>query len=82
MPKFCAARSSPLVTMFQPKRPPAMWSIVADGRASMKGGQASVDIVGTTPICEVAAATIAASGTGSCFGTWCAYFSVVSVEPR
>ena len=30
----------------------------------------------------LAAEPIAASGTGSCFGTWCAYFSVVSVEPR
>ena len=35
-------------------------------------------MVGTTPRCDVAAATIAASGTGSCFGTWvmrrCEYF--------
>jgi hypothetical protein len=38
MPKFCAAASSPLVTMFQPNRPPAMWSSVVETRASMKGG--------------------------------------------
>ncbi len=38
MPKFCAAASSPEVTMFQPKRPPEMWSSVEQSRASMKGG--------------------------------------------
>jgi len=66
----------------QPKR--ATGDVVdrGDARASMKGGQPSVDIVGTTPTRDVAAATIAASGTGPCFGTCWAYFSVVSVEPR
>ena len=82
MPKFWAARSSPLVTMFQPKRPLAMWSIVTEARANMNGGQASVDIVGTTPIREVIAATMVASGTGSCLGTWWPYFNVVSAVPR
>ena len=37
-PKFWAAAFSPLVTMFQPKRPRAMWSTVAQSRASMNGG--------------------------------------------
>jgi hypothetical protein len=46
-----------------------MWSIVTDARASMKGGQANVDMVGTTPMRVVIAATIVASGTGSCLGT-------------
>jgi len=68
--------------MFQPNRPPAMWSMVVDTRASMKGGHAIVDIVATTPSREVAAAIIAASGTGSCFGTCSPYFSVASAVPR
>jgi hypothetical protein len=55
---------------------------VVQTRASMKGGQAIVDIVATTPSCEVAAAIIAASGTGSCFGTCNPYFSVASAVPR
>jgi hypothetical protein len=38
MPKFCAARSSPDVTMFQPKRPRQMWSSVELRRASKNGG--------------------------------------------
>jgi len=38
MPKFCAARSSALVTMFQPNRPSSRLSIVDDRRAVMNGG--------------------------------------------
>jgi hypothetical protein len=67
--------------MFQPKRPPAMWSIVVDTRASMKGGHAIVDIVATTPSREVAAEIIAASGIGSCFGTCSAWVKDISAVP-
>jgi len=58
-----------------------MWSIVVDTRASMKGGQAIVDIVATMPSFEVAAAIIAASGTGSCFGTCSAWLKDISAVP-
>ena len=59
-----------------------MWSSVVDTRANMKGGHAIVDIVATTPSREVAAAIIAASGIGSCFGTCNPYLSVASALPR
>jgi len=68
--------------MFQPKRPPAMWSIVLETRASMNGGHAMVDMVATMPSREVAADNIAASGTGSCLGTWRAWVSAASDVPR
>jgi len=67
--------------MFQPNRPPAIWSIVVDTRARMKGGHAIVDIVATTPSRAVAAAIIAASGIGSCFGTCSAWVKDISAVP-
>lgn len=48
----------------------------------MKGGQAMVDMVATTPRWRVAVPIIAASGSGSCSGTSRACLRVASEVPR
>jgi hypothetical protein len=48
--KFCAARSPAEVTMFQPARPPLMWSSEVNQRARLYGSLKPVDAVAISPM--------------------------------